>query len=120
MGVDVELRRPEPKGPGSANNTRRRPRITSTVIDEMIDGDDVFVRLLGRVYGQGRTPLLDKIDPYGDLRMNSANMPQFLAELTVLETRAGAADEHQVIADLRRLAHACAQDAALRLLFVGD
>jgi hypothetical protein len=120
VGVNVELRRPEPKGPGSSNSKRRRPRITSTVIDEMIDGDDVFVKLLARVYGKRRTPLLDKIDPYGDLQMNSANMPQFLAELAVLETCAGAADEHRVIGDLRRIAHACAQDAALRLLFAGD
>lgn len=86
----------------------------------MVDGDDAFVRLLDRVHRKGRTPLLDKIDPYGHQRLTSADMPPFLAELDTLSTQADADDEHRVISELRGLAQACAADPALWLEFVGD
>ena len=90
-------------------------------MDEIVDGDDLFVGLLNRVYNQGRTPTFDKIDPYGDLVLTGDAMTQLLAELPALVVAAASAAERNFLAALERLVRRCAADPSDHYLhFVGD
>ncbi|MEU8356361.1 hypothetical protein AB0C27_10160 [Nonomuraea sp. NPDC048882] len=64
--------------------------------------------------------MLERVDPYGDLILTSEEMPQFLAELDYLAGLAETAGEHDVLANVARLAAICREDAVLELHLVGD
>ncbi|MER7470796.1 hypothetical protein [Micromonospora sp. NPDC000018] len=90
MGVDVELIRVEQQG----TSPRRRRESRVAVI-----GDVHFhlASVLERVQHRGRTPMLDRIDPYGLLELTSVEMPQFLSELDVLVEEADGTGEEQIL-----------------------
>ncbi|MEU4334780.1 hypothetical protein AB0F59_09155 [Micromonospora lupini] len=113
MGVDVELIRVEQQG----TSPRRRRDSQVTMVGDVLS---LFTSVLERVQRHGRTPMLDRIDPYGLLELTSVEMPQFLSELDVLVEQAESAGEEKVLAAVRRLAETCRDDKALCLRFVGD
>ncbi|GII22846.1 hypothetical protein Pme01_24430 [Planosporangium mesophilum] len=91
------------------------------MVDEVVDWDDLFVGLLNKVCNRGRTPLFDRIDPYGDLVLSGAEMTQLLAELPTVAAAAGSEAEKDFLAGLERLARQCAANPSdHRLHFVGD
>ncbi|GAA2188098.1 hypothetical protein [Micromonospora lupini] len=113
MGVDVELIRVEQQ---ATNARRQRDSQVTTVGDVLFR----FASVLERVQHHGRTPMLERIDPYGVLELSSVEMPQFLSELDVLVEQAESAGEEKVLAAVRRLAETCRDDEALCLRFIGD
>ncbi|MEU7750896.1 hypothetical protein [Micromonospora sp. NPDC049171] len=112
MGVDVELIRIEQQG----TSPRRRHESQVAAIGDV---DFHLAAVLERVQRQGRTPMLDRIDPYGLLELTSVEMPQFLSELGVLVESEGAGEE-KILDAVRRLAERCRDSATLCLRFVGD
>ncbi|MEU5721863.1 hypothetical protein [Micromonospora sp. NPDC047738] len=113
MGVDVELVRVEQMG---TSPRRRREREVAVVGDPGFQ----FAALLQHVQHAGRTPMLDRIDPYGSLELTPAEMAQFLGELDVLAAIVTDLGERQVLDAVRGLAEQCFADPKLRLRFVGD
>ncbi|MFG3417967.1 hypothetical protein ACIBTZ_03530 [Micromonospora sp. NPDC049460] len=113
MGVDVELIRVEQQG--TSPRRRRESRVA-------LIGDVQFrlASALERVQHRGRTPMLDRIDPYGLLELTSVEMPQFLSELDFLAERAEGAGEEQILSEVRRVAETCRDSEALCLRFLGD
>lgn len=75
MGVDVVLMTVSRAGTGP----RRRKATPAGA--SLTDSGDVLVRLVDRVRGCGKTPMLERIDPYGDLILTPIEMPQLLEEL---------------------------------------
>lgn len=113
MGVDAVLYRVVRAGPA-----RRRPSYVAAGL--VADPDDLLMALLKRVRGEGRTPLLDRIDPLGELVVGPEAAPQLLAELRCLAEAAATPGE---IAQLRRLAllvRRLGQERAVQLRFEGD
>ena len=70
MGVDVVLK--QVSQPGTSPKRRRL-----TQVDVVPDGDDVFARICAR----SKLPMLSRVDPYGDVILTAAEMPQFIAEV---------------------------------------
>jgi hypothetical protein len=64
--------------------------------------------------------MLERVDPYGDLILSSAEMPQFLEELDHLRAATESAGEREVLMELARLAAVCREDPTLELHLVGD
>lgn len=64
--------------------------------------------------------MLNRIDPFKDLGLTSADMPQFLEELSVVAAEATSREERGVVRKLRALAEQCRDDPGLILLFTGD
>lgn len=64
--------------------------------------------------------MLDRIDPFSDLELTPADMPQFLEELSVVAAEATSREELDVVRELRALAEQCRDDPGLILLFTGD
>jgi hypothetical protein len=113
VGVNVELRQHGPQP--------RKGRAKTTLVEQIGDRDDLFVGLLNNVYNTGRTPTLDRIDPYGTVVLSGADVTRLLAELPILAAVAGGAAEKDFLASLERLARRCAANHAdHRLHFVGD
>jgi len=113
MGVDVELMRAEQQ---DTSPRRRRDTQVSVVADVR----DRFANALERVQHSGKTPMLDRISPYGLLELSPVEMPQFLGELDELVAREEGAAERDILAAVRRLAETCRDDRNLRLRLVGD
>lgn len=113
MGIDVELRRHRQLG------TSPR-RATSQLEATLASSDGVLNELLERISGSGRTPMLDRIDPFRDLNLTHDEMPQLLTELAILATTARTPAERGAVQDLIALAERCRDDRALRLHFWGD
>jgi hypothetical protein len=76
VGVNVELRQHGPQP--------RKGRAKTTLVEQIGDRDDLFVGLLNNVYNTGRTPTLDRIDPYGTVVLSGADVTRLLAELPIL------------------------------------
>ncbi len=113
MGVDAVLYRLVRAGP-----TRRRP---SYVASEVVaDPDDVLLDLLKRVRGGGRTPLLDRVDPLGELVVGAGSAPQLLAELRCLAEAARAPAEIDQVRRLALLARRCVNTRDVEIRFEGD
>ncbi|MFG2104293.1 hypothetical protein ACIBXA_04625 [Micromonospora echinaurantiaca] len=112
MGVEVVLYRVIGAGPG-----RRR---TSYVPAEVLpDPDDVLLDLVRRVRGGGRTPLLDRVDPIGELLVPAEQVAQLLAELRCLAEVARTTPELTHVRRLDRLARRC-RDRDMEIRFEGD
>lgn len=113
MGVDAVLYRLVRAGPA-----RHRP---SYVASEVVaDPDDVLLDLLKRVRGGGRTPLLDCIDPLGELVVGAEAVPQLLAELRCLAEVARAGPELEQVRRLVLLARRCQNGRDVEIRFEGD
>ncbi|WP_319461061.1 hypothetical protein [Micromonospora sp. RTP1Z1] len=113
MGVDVELIRVEQLG----TSPRRRRDFEVAVVG---DPHFRFAAVLERSQHGGRTPMVDRIDPYGLLELTPAEMTQFLGELDVLVANVQNVGERQVLDVIRGFAERCRVDSDLRLRFVGD
>lgn len=114
LGVDVVLMRV-----GRAGTSPRRRKVVP-VGPDLADSDDVFVSLVERVRGRDRAPMLERVDPYGDLVLTSGEMPQLLAELGYLRGLATSIEERERVTRLERLAVMCMADPALELHVAGD
>ncbi|PZF87128.1 hypothetical protein [Micromonospora deserti] len=113
MGVDVVLYRVVGAGPD-------RRRVSYVPAEVLPDPDDVLLDLLTRARGGGRTPLLDRVDPIGELVVPADRAPQLLAELRRLAEAARAAPELAHLRRLDRLARRCRQDGEMEIRFEGD
>ena len=113
MGVDAVLYRQI-----SAGSSRRRPAYVS--IEVVADPQDGLLGLRARGRGGGRTPLLDRVDPLGELTVDTDRMSQLLADLRCLAEVAGAPAEADHIRRLARLARRCAERRDTELRFEGD
>jgi hypothetical protein len=113
VGVDAVLYRLVRAGPD-----RRRP---SYVASELVaDPDDVLLDLLKRVRGGGRTPLLDRIDPLGEMVVGTGSASQLLAELRCLADAARAPAEVEQVRQLMLLARRCLNARDVEIRFEGD
>jgi hypothetical protein len=108
MGVDVVLN--QVSQPGTSPKRRRL-----TQLDVVPDGDDLFVRLCAR----STLPMLSRVDPYADLVLTAAEMPQLLAELDT-ELGQAAPAERELLTAVRALAERCAAGPGLELHLQGD
>ncbi|ATO14474.1 hypothetical protein CO540_12150 [Micromonospora sp. WMMA2032] len=113
MGVDAVLYRRV-----RAGAARRPPAYVS--IEVVADPRDVLLDLLKRVRGSGRTPLLDRVDPLGELVVDAGQVPQLLTELRGLAEAAGAPAEVDQIRRLARLARRCQESRDVEIRFEGD
>ena len=113
MGVDAVLYRRV-----RAGTDRRRPSYVS--IEVVADRQDVLLDLLTRVRGGGRTPLLDRVEPLGELTVDAGQVPHLLTELRCLLEAARAPREVDQIRRLARLAHRCLEGRDVELRFEGD
>lgn len=113
MGVDAVLYRLVRAGPG-----HRRPSYVAAQV--VPDPDDVLLDLLKRVRGGGRTPLLDRIDPLGELVVDAEAAPRLLAELRCLAEVARAPVETEQVRRLTLLARRCLRDREVEIRFEGD
>ncbi|MEH1100357.1 hypothetical protein [Micromonospora sp. CPCC 205561] len=111
MGVDVVLYRAVASGSGG------RRVVPAEVLP---DPDEVLLGLVGRVRGTGRTPLLDRVDPVGELVVSAGQAPQLLAELRCLAEVARSTPEMTHVRRLDRLARRCRQDREMEIRFEGD
>lgn len=111
MGVDVVLYRVVGAGPN------RRRLVPAEVLP---DPDDVLLDLVQRVRGGGRTPLLDRVDPVGELVLPADQAPQLRAELRCLAEVARTAPEVTHVRRLDLLARHCRQDREMEIRFEGD
>ncbi|RZU73977.1 hypothetical protein EV384_2412 [Micromonospora kangleipakensis] len=113
MGVDAVLYRLVRAGPG-----RGRPSYIAAGV--VADPDDVLLDLLKRVRGLGRTPLLDRIDPLGELVVSVEAAPQLLAELRCLAEEARASAEVDQVRRLAHLTRRCLNGREVEIRFEGD
>ncbi|SCL51598.1 hypothetical protein GA0070606_1825 [Micromonospora citrea] len=111
MGVDVVLYRVVATGSG------RRRLVPAEVLP---DPDDVLLDLVQRVRGGGRTPLLDQVDPVGELVVPADRAPQLLTELRSLAEVARTSPETTHVRRLDLLARRCRQDREMEIRFEGD
>ncbi|WP_061295421.1 hypothetical protein [Herbidospora cretacea] len=109
MGVDVTIMRVT--RPGSSPRRRRLDPV-----DAFLDVRDVFAD----VCRESRLPMVRRADPYGSLILTSAEMPQFVAELTQTLARTEDASVRSVVTEILRLGELCAADADLELHLEGD
>ncbi|MFE9690473.1 hypothetical protein [Micromonospora sp. NPDC005806] len=113
MGVDAVLYRLVRAGPA-----RRRPSYVAS--ETVADPDDVLLDLLKRVRGGGRTPLLDRVDPLGELVVSAESAPQLFAELRCLAEVAGAPAEVEQVRRLALLVRRCLNSRDVEIRFEGD
>jgi hypothetical protein len=97
MGVDVVLMKVSRAG------TSPRRRKVTPVGASLTDLDDVLVRLVDRLRGCGQAPMLERIDPYGDLILTPVEMPQLLQEVARIRGLAVTAVEREVLTRLEQL-----------------
>ncbi|MFU8871190.1 hypothetical protein [Micromonospora sp. SL4-19] len=113
MGVDAVLYRLVRAGPA-----RRQPSYVAVAV--VADPDDVLLDLMRRVRGGGRTPLLDRVDPLGELVVNAEAVPQLLPELRCLAEAARAPAEVEQIRQLVLLARRCLNGRDVEIRFESD
>jgi hypothetical protein len=109
VGVDVVLN--EVSQPGTSSRRRRL-----TQVGVVPDPGEVFVRLCVR----SSLPMLQRVDPYGDLVLTSVEMSQFIAELEQELAATVTTEERAVLSAARRLAERCAADSSTELHLLGD
>ncbi|MFF4416663.1 hypothetical protein ACFYY8_29420 [Streptosporangium sp. NPDC001559] len=119
MGINFELVRHEPPARPLAKGKRQK-RPVYTVLDEVIDPDDLLPRLLDRVYTSGHNPTLDLIDPHGYVVFDEAQVRSLLAEIPRLAKVAAEGAEQRMVREVQRLGAACLATPGLQLRFIGD
>ncbi|MFF1817269.1 hypothetical protein ACFVWG_08225 [Kribbella sp. NPDC058245] len=97
--------------PGTSPKRRRLVELGAVV-----DADDVFAGICAH----SGLPMLGRVDPYGDLVLTAAEMPQLLGELETELGRAAGATERALLTEVRRLAEQCAAEAGTELHLEGD
>jgi hypothetical protein len=113
MGINIELRQHGPRP--------RKGRPKTVVVDEVVDDDEALPGLLAKVYGKGRTPMFDRVDPYADVTFSSAEAARLVDELQILAAAAQGETEISLLAGIERLARKCvANPSDHRLHFIGD
>lgn len=113
MGVDAVLYRRV-----RAGADRRRSSYVS--VEVVADRQDVLLDLLARVRGGGRTPMLDRVEPLGELTVAAEQVPHLLTELRCLLEATRTPQEVDQIRGVARLAHRCREGRDLELRFEGD
>ncbi|BCL16239.1 hypothetical protein [Micromonospora sagamiensis] len=113
MGLDVVLYRVV----RSAGAARRPSFVPVEVVD---DSDDVLLGLLTRVRGGGRTPLLDRFDPAGELVVSAPEAPRLLAELRCLAESAASPAEMARLRSLAALTRRCMRGHDVEIRLEGD
>ncbi|MEV0001979.1 hypothetical protein AB0H28_06770 [Micromonospora sp. NPDC050980] len=113
MGVDAVLYRRVRSGAD-------RRRLSYVSVEVVADRQDVLLDLLARVRGGGRTPMLDRVDPLGELTVDAGQVPRLLTELRCLLEVARAPQEVEQVRRLARLAHRCLEGRDVELRFEGD
>src|SRR4051794_16965695 len=109
VGVDAMLN--AVSQPGTSSRRRQLAQL-----DVVPDSGDVFAEICGR----SRLPMLRRVDPYGDLVLTSAEMPQFLDEVEI-ELKLTAVDqERTLLAAVHDLAERCAAEPSTELHLQGD
>jgi len=108
MGVDVVLMRVARQG---TSPKRRRLSPLASVGDE--DG------VIARSFSESGTPMLSRVDPYGDLVLSPAEMGQFIAEAEFLAAGAGVTGVG-LIRRVLELARRCRDTAGTELHLQGD
>jgi hypothetical protein len=114
MGVDVVLMKVSRAG------TSPRRRRVMPVGASLTDSGDVLVRLVDRLRGRGKAPMLERIGPYGDMVLTPVEMPQLLEELARVRGLAVTDAEREVLTRLEQLATRCRDDDATEVHFQGD
>lgn len=109
MGVDVVLAEVS-----QLRTSSKRRRVTS--LEVLSDRYEAFVRICAR----SSLPMLRRVNPYGDLILTPAEVPQFIAEIDEELVAADAAPEREFLNSARRLALRCAGDPSTELHLVGD
>ncbi|MBR7831455.1 hypothetical protein KDK95_34475 [Actinospica sp. MGRD01-02] len=109
VGADVSLIRLHRSG---SNPSRWRQEHLEVVLDS----SDLFAELCG---GCG-LPMLERIDPYGSLMLSSAEMDQFVTELSGLRQREKARFSGELFDRIEQLARRCSADSDLQLRIDGD
>ncbi|MFF5171232.1 hypothetical protein ACFY3U_01175 [Micromonospora sp. NPDC000089] len=112
MGLDVVLYRRIRGGPG-----RRPVNVAAQVVS---DTDDVLLGLMARVRGGGRTPMLDRIDPFGESVVGADSVPGLLAELGRLAEAAGSPGETAHLRRVTQLVQRCVRERDVEIRFEGD
>ena len=84
----------------------------------MVDADGGLNRFLP--FGDHSFPLLQYVDPYGNVVFNPLQMPQLLVEVELLLNRATDQELRLLLEKLRELAILCRDSNHLYLRFVGD
>ncbi|MGC5017872.1 hypothetical protein [Micromonospora sp. DT47] len=112
MGLDVVLYRRVRAGHG------RRP--SSVAAQVVPDPDDLLLDLLTRVRGGGRTPMLDRIDPLGELVVGPETAPGLLTELRCLAEAARTPAETAQVRRAALLVQRCARERDVEIRFEGD
>jgi hypothetical protein len=108
VGVDVAL--VEVSALGTSPRRRRiRP------LAALPDSDDI----LARSFGEARSPMLRRIDPYKDLILTSPEMVQLLTELDLL-LASSASEASGRIRQVMELASQCRDIPGTELRFQGD
>ncbi|MEU4568476.1 hypothetical protein [Micromonospora sp. NPDC023956] len=113
MGLDVVLYRVV----RSAGSARGSSYVPVEVVD---DSDDVLLRLLVRARGGGRTPLLDRFEPAGELVVRAPEAPRLLAELRCLAQVAASPAEMARIRSLAALTRRCMRGRDVEIRLEGD
>jgi hypothetical protein len=113
MGLDVVLYRMVRAG----NNRRQPAYVTAQVV---ADPRDVLAGLIKRVRDGGRTPLLNALDPLGELVVGTEQAPRLLAELRCLGDAAQNPTEADHVRRVTALARRCLHDQNVQLRFEGD
>jgi hypothetical protein len=113
VGVNIELRKRLPQA--------RKGGSKGQLVELITDDEGHLVDLLLQVRGGGRTPILDRIDPYGDLVVSGADISRLIAELPALVAAARSEGEKGLLTAFERVARQCAAPSAeYRLHFSGD
>ncbi|RFU87756.1 hypothetical protein DY218_05745 [Streptomyces triticagri] len=84
--------------------------------DAVLDGADVFAGICRAC----DLPMLNRVDPYGDLILTSQDMPELLADIDVVVGAGVAEAERSVLAAVRALAQRCVEESSLELHLEGD
>jgi hypothetical protein len=95
--------------------------VPTTVLETVVDADDMFAGLLDKVYNSGRTPTLDRIDPYANVILSGPDVEKFVAEISTLKAYATSDEEKRQLAAIEALARRCTRETPQHHLhFVGD
>ena len=109
VGADVVLIRLRRSG---SNPSRWRQEH----LDVALDPSDLFAGLCGSC----GLPMLERIDPYGSLVLSSAEMDQFIMELSAVRQQEKARRSGELLDRIEQLARRCSADPDLQLRIDGD